>query len=457
MTRLYCCLLLLYSCTLHAAETPHLPVLAIDDAINLALEANHRYLNLMDQTQLSELDYESARSVYRTKFGTSISTDARSGADVGSTYALFLNKRNESGSGYSAGYYNSTFGDDSLSEWRFSYTLPFFKNPLDNNQLAIDQAEFGTARSRRLVEIGREELSNQVVSAYLKLAMATKAEGLAGEKLALAESYFQAQQIRERNGEISLLELTEAELDILDSRQNSEIALFVRRSQQDDFRLLLGMATGTPFAIDEDVLAQAYHDLADRPLPELEQHAIKNRIELLAKREELQLTGKKIESTRVGRFPPVEISLQYALVGEGDGLEDSFKVDDQRFGIGFKMNTDLGNSDARIKQRRLYLQRKTYRRDYEYLERTVAMEVRRAYMDTKRAATNHSYVERYLTLAAKKHEQAEILYQRGDIPELQLLESRHRMTEAKLRALSARVDYLLAEQTLAMASGYQRY
>ncbi len=427
--------------------------LSIEDAVDIALEANFKLLNLVDQNEVSELDYESARSAYKTKFGSSASSDARSGAEVGSTYSLYLSKKNESGSGYSAGFYTSSFGDAAISEWRVSYTLPFFRNPLDSNRLAVSQSEVNAARAERMVEIGREELVGRVVSSYFLLAMAIQNEELSGKKLAIAQNFHAAQQVRHGNGEISELELAESELAIIDSRQQRDMSTLERFNQEDSFRLLLGLRPDAPFNIDETVLDTQYRVLSDETLPELESYALQNRVELLAKSEELDLISEKIQATRIGRLPPMEISLQYALVGEGEDIDDTFDFDDQRVGVGFSMNTDLVNSEVKIKRRKLFLMRQTNEREYEHLQRTVAMEVRSAYAEVRRFGSSLKYAKQYLKLASKQHDEAEIRHKRGDITELELLESSYRFMEARMRALAARVDYLLAEQSLAMASG----
>ena len=111
--------------------------LSLNQAIKHALTWNNDYLNLADQVDLAKSDYETARSVFKTHYGAATSSDARLGAETGSYYSFFMDKKNESGSGYRAGIYSSTFGENSLSELRFSYTLPFFKNPLDSQRLRV--------------------------------------------------------------------------------------------------------------------------------------------------------------------------------------------------------------------------------------------------------------------------------------------------------------------------------
>ncbi|MEM1112306.1 MAG: TolC family protein [Pseudomonadota bacterium] len=428
--------------------------MSVDQAVAYALNANHQMLNLIDKTALSELDYESARSVYKTRFGSSLSSDARLGAEVGSTYSLFMDKANESGSRYNVGLYHSSFGSNTLSEWRFSYTLPFFDNPLDNRKLAIYQAEINSARSQRMVEIGREELANEVVSAYLKLAMAIRSEQLADDERQIADSFFQAQEIRHRNGEASALELSEAKLRTIDARQSQDIAALDRGSQEDAFRLLLGMDYEELLSIDTRVLREVESPLVEWPLQNLEDMAINHRIELLAKREELTMTNHRIESTKIGNLPPMEVSLQYSLIGEGESIDDSFNVDDQRFGVGLRMNTDLQNSETKIKQRKLYLHRRAQQREFDYLQRSIISQVRKSYSAAQRARSALDFIREYQALAEQKHEQQQILWRRGDVTELEYFESQHELNRARHRALSAKVDYLLAEQDLAMATGH---
>ncbi|TGD75326.1 TolC family protein [Mangrovimicrobium sediminis] len=431
--------------------------LSLDDAVAFALRANHRYLNLVDQVAASDLDYEAAQTVYKTHFGSSLSSDARLGAEVGSSYSLFMDKRNESGSRYGLGFYNSTFGDNTLSEWRLSYTLPFFRNPLDSQRLAIFQAEINAARSRRLAQIGRDELANQVVAAYLRLAMSMQAELLTAEEYAIAETFLARQRVRQRNGEVSALELSEAQLNTIDARQAQDQAALERSSQEDSFRLLLGMDPHRELSIDGEVLGEVPEPLVAQPLAELETGALTRRAEVQAKKEELLMLGRRIESTRVGVIPPLEVSLHYSLVGEGDGLEDSFSVDDQRFGVGLRMDTDLQNSEVRIRQRQLQLQRAALQREYDYLQRSLVAEVRKAYHKAQRAHSFLDYLQQFLAVAEQKHEQAEVLYQRGEVTELELFQSHHQVSQANHRILSARVDYLLAEQSLALAAGVLRY
>ena len=91
VTLLFC---MHYACALAETEPQRFGLV---DAIRQAFDGNHQYRSLLNSVQVAELDYEQARSAFKTKLQTSLNSDARSGAEVGSSYRLGLSKQNESG------------------------------------------------------------------------------------------------------------------------------------------------------------------------------------------------------------------------------------------------------------------------------------------------------------------------------------------------------------------------
>ena len=447
-------LLSIFAATVAHAETE---ILDLNSAIDIALRENHQYLNVISDAEIAELDYEAARSVFRTRFGSRMSSDARLGAELGSTYSVYLAKDNESGSRYSAGYYNSTFGDRSLSELRFSYTLPFFKNALDSRHLAIDQAEIDMTRSQRLIEIGTEELINAVTTSYYRLVLASRQEELARNRALMTETLLSAQHIRFENGELSELELAESDLAIADAEHRLEQANFEFQKRMHEFRLMLGMDASRPLNVNTDIAVAVDDSLMHAPVEELEQQAMSLRTELIAKREELLMARKVISANTRGTLPPMEISLQYALVAEGDQFSDSLEFDDQRFGVGLRMNTDFGQSEQKLKERKLQLRFAKAQREFDYLREQVSVQIRTARNACAQAKSRASYAAKTLDVAQRKHEHADILRARGRLTELEFLESDQQLADAEQKHLAARIDYLLAAQELAFASGHYGY
>lgn len=330
-------------------------VISIEDAVQRALKSNHNYLNSLTDIDIAQLDYDDARHVYKTRIASSLSTDARSGSDLGSTCSLYMTKQNPSGSSYNAGLYSSTFGDSSLSELRLTYSIPFFRNPLDASKIQLLQAEMNLERTVRIRQIFAEELADQVIAAYLKAAMATRHSALLREKLELTQMLFRQQQIRRETGDVSMLDVNRHRLLVLDAEQACHTAAFKLWKDESNLRQLMGMGSDEALIIDHTVAITWDRSLLDIPLSELEAHALSNRVELIALADEVTMAGNKLAAGKQGVLPPFTIDLQYSLVGEGDSLDQSFELDDHRIGVGISLNTDLDHSEEARNLRKLAL------------------------------------------------------------------------------------------------------
>lgn len=438
---------------LSAASASADQLLKLDQAIALAMTANHGQLALADQVELAEIDYASARAAYKTKFMATSRSDVRAGAELGSRSGVFLTKKNLSGSGFSAGLYNSDFDDKSLSELRFSYTLPVFQDKFSEGELALTRADMEQVRKENLLQIGQQELAKQVTSAYYNLIIALDREDLANASLNISERSLKATQIQWDSGKLSAIEAGRAELRYLASEQSVESAAFARAQAQDHLKILLGMSLLESINIDRSTDVTVDNSLLDAPPEVLEENALIHRVELQGKRDEVSMARKKLQNKSGAKLPAIDIDLHYALVGEGDNTEDSFKLDDQKWGVGFRMDTDFAGTERKNRRRKLYLVYQARERELEHMEQQIRMEVRRAQFDAMQQARALSLHSRELALAEQQFEQARILHDNDQLGGLELLESERKLLEAEHKALAAEVKHILAVMELGIATG----
>src|SRR5690606_17194261 len=268
------------------------------------------FLNSLDYAEMADIDYENARAIYRTKFQSSTASDARSGADVGSTYSLAASKRYPSGSGVSAGLYNYNFADRNLSEFRLSYTLPIFRDPLKDGRFDVDQKRMTRDRQQLLAAIGQQELINRVVAAYYQLALANEGQRLAGLQEDIARRIHQAAVIRHGADSLSALDLAGYELRLARPRPGRDQALFNR-------------ALAAPLAIGPASLSTIDMKLLALPVADLETLALDRRAEAVGARDELRLARERVVAAGGQGLTGIDISLQYAWVRESDSFSDS--------------------------------------------------------------------------------------------------------------------------------------
>tara|TARA_B100001540_G_scaffold295552_2_gene296442 strand:+ start:670 stop:2085 length:1416 start_codon:yes stop_codon:yes gene_type:complete len=455
-----CALLLALSLQSHASDFRGLGgalledrPLTLEDAIGLALQANHHQLELVDQVEIAEIDYASARAAYKTKFMATSRSDVRSGAELGSYSGLYLKKRNVSGSALSAGLYNSDFGDRSLSELRFTYTLPFFRDKYTEGQLALTRADIEYVRRQNILRIGQQELARQVTSHYYDLIIAQDKERIALAQRDIAASIQKATRIRHRAGKLSEMDLSRAELRYLNAEQAAEVAAFQRELAADNLKLMLGMGVDTYLAIDPDPQVRFDETLMHMPTQVLEETALNNRIEIQGKRDELDMARKKLGNFSDNKLPQIDIDVHYSLVGEGEDADDSFSLDDQKWGIGFSMDTDFAGTERKSRRRKLYLLYQSHQRELEHITKRTRIAVRSAQFEAQRNLRQLELSAREHELARRQLEQAQILYDNDRLNRVELLESENQLHEVEHRHLVARVNYILANMELSLASG----
>lgn len=427
-------------------------VYSLQQAVDQALLSNHQYRNLLNSVELAELDYEKARSVFKTKLRGNINSDARSGADVGSTYNLGLQKRNVSGSAYGVGVYHASFDAKELSEIRFSYTLPFFQNPLTTGKFDSDRAELDFRHRERMAKIGAEELVLNVVTAYYNLSLADKRINLARGEVALAQKLLQATRIRAKTGRSSEIDLKWATLRVSQAEARRDQARFQKRKAENKLAMTMGLDMEEPVATEQGIPPVSSPELMLMTTDDVESLAMKNRAELIGLGEDLELARRKLRAAPSKRMPGFDISLQYALIGEGTSFSDSVSFDDSRIGIGVSMDIDVfGTPDQQ--HRRLALFFDSTRRSYERLESEIRTAVADAVFGMQDDARQLELARQSLTLADKQFQLIELKYRGGTASTQEVLEAEQELSDAGYDELTNRVNYLLSTYRVRLVAG----
>lgn len=427
-------------------------LLSLDEAVDLALKQNPDYLGILSNIELAELDMEQARSAYRTKFYSSLNTDARIGSELGSTYNIGVRKQRESGSQWNVGFYSSTFGDSSLSELRFAYTLPFFRNPLSTGEFTVAGAELGYRHKVRLSAIAAEELILQIVNQYYGLVLAVNKVNVARGQMDVAHRLEHATRIRAGTGRSSELDLRMAELRVGQAKHQRQVALLDQDKAESRLKLALGLDLSRPIAVDRSIPPVANIEIVELPPEAVEERALERRAELAGLREEVEMSRRKLRSQSGRTYPGIDVSLQYSLVGDGDSVADSMNLNDTRVGIGVSMDMD-GRSEEQREQRRLLLQYESRERALEKLEGEIRAEARAATLAVQESAGQLRLARELLDLTQQQFSYTELRYRNGSAGTEDVLEKQQSLSDARHAELVARVSYLLSSYTLQAADG----
>ena len=426
--------------------------LQLGEAITRALANNHDYLNMLSSIEGAELDLEDARSSFRRQFYTRMESDARVGAELGSTFRSGVQQRTESGQRWNMEFYNSEFGGDNLSELRLSYTLPIFDDPLDDGVLDLRRAELDYEHRERLARVGSEELIAEVSGQYYRAVLARdELDSMQGE-VRYAEALSRATRVRERNGRSSQLDVSAAELRVAQANQRWNSSRAALLSADNRLKILLGMGIDEPLVLDPELPAVSDPERFDKDPEELEALALANRAELLRLGEEMDLARRKLSTEPESRMPGLDVTLQYSRVGRGDGFSDSIEMDENRFGIGLSMDVDV-NGRRDIAYRRIALFFNSKRRAYDRLAEDIRADVRRAVLARQERSSELTLARAGRDLAEQRFRQTELLYNSGRSSTEDMLEREQSLSEARRQERQARVDFLLSELELQRVSG----
>ena len=430
--------------------------MGLHEAISTAFSGNYEYLQVVDTVKKSDMSLDVARSAFRTHFNASLRSDAVVGAEIGQQYRMSLSRKLNDGSRVEAGVYASQFDTSALSEFRVQYTRPLFSDPERSGVLALQIAESDRNHSLRVSEVGAEELTARVVQAWYRAYLAE--QGIAVQQAALeaADKLVASVKARYINDLASSFDVEQAELNAARSRQavkDSEASL---QQDLDNLKILLGKSPEDEVSFDFSLLTDQQASSSPPDVDALQRMALDHRLEIIAMKEsrDYAMQRMNIITRRIG--PPIDLSLHYALVGQGESLDESFAVDDRRIGLGLNVSTDFALATEKNQSRLATLEYNQAERSYRHQAKKVKTEIRNAVRQISRFEDKYQLAKMTAKLGEKRFILAKKRYDDGEIDVIELLESQRDFAQAEQSSLTANIDLLLAQLNLDLISGQLR-
>jgi len=445
-----------YLCLLMSANQDVYAGMGLHEAIKAAFNGNYEYLQVLDKVKRSDMTLDVARSVFRTHFNASLRSDAVVGAEIGQQYRMSLSRKLDDGSRVEAGVYASQFDNSALSELRVQYTRPLFSDPERSGVLALQKAESDRNHSQRISEVGAEELTAKVIQAWYRSYLASQAIKVQHAALEAATTLVDAVRAKYAGGFASSFDVEQAELNASRTRQSVKDAEALLLQNLDKLKMLLGMDPEQQVEFDFSLLATQSPSSTAYEIEVLQQLALQHRLELIAMKESRDYARQKMNiiTGRIG--PPIDLSVHYALVGQGESLDDSFDIDDRRVGLGLNVSTDFALATEKNQSRLAVLEYEQAERGYRHLEDSIKTEIRGAVRQLARYQEKYQLSERTVVLGEKRFVLAQQRYDDGQIDVIELLETQRDLAQAEQASLTANVELLLARLNLDLMSGQLR-
>ena len=271
-----------------------------------------------------------------------------------------------------------------------------------------------------------------------------------------SEKLVAAVKAKYANDVASSFDVEQAELNAARSRQSVKDAESLLEQDLDKLKMLLGLSPEDDVDFDFSLLSDDKQSAAMPQVEELQQMALDHRLEIIAMKESRDFAMHRMEiiTRRVG--PPIDLSIHYALVGQGDSLDETFDVDDRRIGLGLNVSTDFALATEKNQSRLSILEYNQAERSYKHLAKTVKSEIRNAVRQIARFEEKYLLAKRTEELGEKRFTLAKKRYDDGQIDVIELLESQRDLAQARQSGLTANIDLLLAQLNLDLISGQLR-
>ena len=438
------------------AGKPSYAGMGLHEAISAAFTGNYEYLQVLDRVKKSDMTLEVARSAFRTHFNASLRSDAVVGAEIGQQYRMSLSRKLDDGARVEAGMYASQFDTSALSELRLQYTRPLFSDPERSGVLALQKAESDRNHSERVSEVGAEELTARVIQAWYRAYLAEQGITVQQTALDAADKLVASVRARYSNDLASSFDVEQAELNASRARQMVKDSETLLQQDLDNLKMLLGLNPEDDLDFDFSLLTGQEKTSRLQDVEALQQMALDHRLEIIAMKEsrDYAMQRMNIITRRIG--PPIDLSVHYALVGQGDSLDETFAVDDRRIGLGLNVSTDFALATEKNQSRLATLEYNQAERSYRHFATTVKTEIRSAVRQIARYEEKYQLAQKTAALGEKRFVLAKKRYDDGQIDVIELLESQRDLAQAKQSSLTANIDLLLAQLNLDLISGQLR-
>lgn len=420
----------LVAASLLAATTANAEVWTLDSCINHALSHNLTVKSQEARLRTGELDITAARDRFLPQISANASQSFSYGR--GLTSENTYTNRNTSGFG-----------------WGVNLSLPLFQG-----LSAVRETKYAKANLRVMVEeleSAKDDITLNVISAYLQVLYAGEMQAVAAEQLRLARVEEQRRSQLLELGKIAELDLTEArsqvaqnELSVVNAANDRTLALV-------DLAQLLELPDIDGFdiaPIDDDGLTLCSPD-------DVYERALASNHSILAGRRRIEAADRGISLARSSYLPRLSFN-----AGLGSNYYTVSGIEHETFGrqmrnnfnktLGFSLSVPIFDAfSSRNSVRRARLQKLDAEIQYESAERALYKTVQQAYYQAKGAAEKlrTAQVTSEATRAAFEAMQQKYEFGRANSTEYETARSNY--VTALSEAVRARYESILRRRILA--------
>ena len=474
-----------FSCTL-LLQSQDTYTLSLDESIEIAMEKSYSMLRLGEDVKIAEYNLKAVTSRLKTNINMTISAPQYNetieswndttgityyypikNLSYGSTLTInqplptdgniFIRNSLSSGDNISSNYRSSRL------QSRIGFEQPINSFYAYNSiKATLKRANLDYERSNK--QFKREELNlvYQVSNAYYNLLSLQESMEIAALDLERQQDAYEISKNKYAAGLIREVDALQMEIDLAESQNNYDIAIYNVESSKNSFKELLGLDLDDNISLSSELDYQIVIIDPDKAV----ELALKNRLEVREQEIQIELQKLNIKQQKSNSMIKGSINAyfekaginQQSDIGFLESIENSYQnlIDrDASYGVGLTVTIpilDWGQNKAMVRAAESRLIQSNYRK--EEVEREIEREVKNLIASISSNLKRLQLLEKNVAVAEKSFEITRQRYSDGDIDSQNLALERNRLNNAYTSHLRAYINYQLSLADLTRKTFY---
>ncbi len=342
------------------------------------------------------------------------------------------------------------FGQENAYTATFSGSQLLYSGGRTGAALNIARSYRDAARLGLVEETAEIEL--QVRSAYYRALLARELEGIAGAALEQAEAFLRQEQLRQRAGRASELDVLRAEVardnlrpQAVQARNAAELATL-------DLKRLVDLPLGEPVRLTTPLAPPSAEVLARVDLaPPV---TVAQRAALAAAERQVSIRAQQVRIARGAFLPSVSVNMNYGrqlFPSSTFALNEDWRTD---WTAGLTVNVPIFNGGQRTAElQTARVERERAELQLSQLREAVQLQAEQARGERERARTAIAARERTVAAAQRVYDLTTLRYNQGLATQLEVSQSRLELLQARSNLAQAIADFFVADAGLVRATG----
>jgi outer membrane protein TolC len=428
--------------------------LTLEEAINLALDANRNLVRSASGVESQRLSLASVESQFDLKIFPSTNLAFEEDYEsIGGGISL----EKEFGLGPRASVRPTIERSEIESQEKnyygrtgFSLDVPLLRGFGKTVNLdSVRSSEYSVRSAERSLYLSKVNTVVDTVSAVYNVMEQRELVRLYDSQVQRLQGHAETAKIRERVGLATPIDVYRAQIRLKDAEDSLTQALESLRDAKDALKLILAL----PLERRIDVSAPVAYQPVNLDLNDAVKIALDNRIELEQAKDQIREAERRSRVSKHNLLPQLDIAMNYETYGSSEDFGHSLEFDEDRWTISLVSTTDWARTSERAAYRQSLIDIRTARLDLEARQDEITRDVRRQLDALRRAEERIDIREEQIRQAEGKLALARVKFNHGMADNFDVIEAESELQRARVDLLAVKTEYIVGTYNMRAVLG----